>query len=54
MSLAWIFLIIAGVFEIGWPVGFKLSQRPELFWSGMIIAVLCMAASGYFLWRAQQ
>jgi len=26
MSNPWFFLIIAGVLEIGWPLGFKLSQ----------------------------
>ena len=54
MSAAWIFLIVAGFFEIGWPVGLKLSQKPDLFWLGVAVAVLCMAASGYFLWLAQK
>lgn len=53
MTAAWLFLIVAGLFEIGWPVGLKLSQKPELFWSGVVIAALCMTASGFFLWRAQ-
>ena len=26
--MAWFYLIIAGLFEIGWPVGLKLSQTP--------------------------
>ena len=25
---AWIFLILAGLFEIGWPVGLKMAQTP--------------------------
>lgn len=25
--MAWILLIIAGLFEIGWPLGFKLASR---------------------------
>ena len=52
--MAWIYLIIAGLFEIGWPVGLKLSQTPGRFVLGVIIAVVCMAASGAFLWLAQR
>ena len=26
--MAWVWLLLAGVFEIGWPIGFKLSQQP--------------------------
>ncbi len=26
--MAWLYLIVAGLFEIGWPVGLKLSQTP--------------------------
>jgi quaternary ammonium compound-resistance protein SugE len=50
----WIYLIIAGIFEIGWPLGFKLSQTtPQRFlWIGF--AVLSMALSGLFLWMAQR
>jgi quaternary ammonium compound-resistance protein SugE len=28
--VAWLYLGLAGLFEIGWPVGFKLSQQPGL------------------------
>lgn len=52
--MSWIYLLLAGVFEIGWPLGFKLSQttsRP-LMWIGL--AVVSMALSGFFLWLAQQ
>lgn len=50
----WIFLLIAGVFEIGWPLGFKLAETTgqRLLW--ISIAVLCMALSGGFLWYAQK
>ena len=27
--MAWLYLIVAGLFEIGWPVGLKLSQTPS-------------------------
>ncbi len=26
--MAWLYLMAAGLFEIGWPVGLKLSQTP--------------------------
>lgn len=61
--MSWIYLIIAGILEIGWPLGMKLSTTvPESSSSGsstrMIVAisfsVVCMAASGFFLWLAQK
>jgi len=50
----WIFLLIAGIFEIGWPLGFKLSQNSDkkYFWIG--VSIVSMALSGYFLWLAQR
>lgn len=52
--MGWIFLIIAGIFEIGWPLGFKLSQttNQRIFW--IIFAIISMALSGYFLWISQK
>ena len=52
--MAWLYLIVAGLFEIGWPVGLKLSQTPGRLGLGMAIAIVCMAASGAFLWLAQK
>jgi quaternary ammonium compound-resistance protein SugE len=54
MPLAWIYLILAGVFEIGWPVGFKLSQTTGARVMFIALAVLAMALSGFFLWMAQR
>ncbi len=53
--MSWIFLIIAGVFEIGWPLGMKLSQNHpgSRFW-WLLFSVASMALSGYFLWLAQK
>jgi len=42
------------LFEIGGPVGLKGSQTPGRRVVGVIIAVVCMAASGALLWRAQK
>jgi len=52
--MAWIYLIVAGLFEIGWPLGLKLSQTTEkkLLW--IVVAVVSMSISGFFLWLAQK
>ncbi|MFO1419500.1 MAG: multidrug efflux SMR transporter [Candidatus Competibacteraceae bacterium] len=52
--MAWLYLIVAGLFEIGWPVGLKLSQTPGRLIVGVMVAVACMTASGAFLWLAQR
>ena len=52
--MAWVYLIVAGLFEIGWPVGLKRSQTLGRLIVGAIVAVVCMAASGAFLWLAQR
>lgn len=52
--MAWIYLIIAGVFEIGWPLGLKLSQTTEQKFVWILFAALSMTVSGAFLWLAQK
>jgi quaternary ammonium compound-resistance protein SugE len=52
--MSWIYLIIAGLLEIGWPVGLKLAQAPATRWTGIALAVGFMAASGFMLWLAQR
>ena len=52
--MAWLYLLAAGVFEIGWPVGFKLTEQPALRIWGFVIAIVCMALSGWLLWIAQK
>jgi quaternary ammonium compound-resistance protein SugE len=52
--VAWIYLVIAGIFEIGWPLGLKFSQQHEYRYMGIVGATLSMALSGYFLWLAQK
>ncbi len=53
--MEWVYLLIAGIFEMGWPLGFKLSQvHAENKWWWIIIAVISMALSGFFLWLAQR
>lgn len=52
--MSWFYLVLAGILEIGWPVGLKLAQSASTRVSGVIIAVGFMAASGFFLWLAQK
>jgi len=52
--VAWVYLIIAGLFEIGWPVGLKLAQQGQTRALGVVLAALFIAASGLFLWLAQR
>jgi quaternary ammonium compound-resistance protein SugE len=53
-KMNWIYLIFAGIFEIGWPLGLKLTQTmPSKFW-GIVIAVVSMSLSGLLLWLAQK
>ena len=50
--MAWTYLLLAGLFEIGWPVGFKLSQTPGLKTWGIGGAIVSMGLSGWLLWLA--
>lgn len=54
IMMAWIYLVLAGLFEIGWPVGLKMAQSPETRWSGISLSVVFMGASGFLLWLAQR
>ncbi len=51
----WIALIIAGIFEIGWPLGLKMSQQAtnnKLLW--LVLAIGSMTISGVLLWYSQK
>ncbi|HPA18962.1 MAG TPA: multidrug efflux SMR transporter [Verrucomicrobiae bacterium] len=52
--MAWIYLFLAGLSEVGWPVGLKLAQQSAARTTGIIMAVGFMAVSGFFLWLAQR
>ena len=52
--MAWILLIIAGLFEIGWPLGFKLASMHSKYFIWFIgLSILSMGLCGYFLYLAQ-
>jgi len=53
--MAWIYLLIAALFEVGWPVGLKLADTlspAKYLW--IIFAIIAMALSGVFLYFAQK
>ena len=52
--MAWLYLLLAGAFEIGWPVGLKMAQETETRVVGVLVAVTFMAISGFLLWLAQK
>lgn len=51
----WLYLLIASVFEVGWPLGFKLSSlHPEHSVRYILFSIVCMTLSGVFLYIAQK
>jgi quaternary ammonium compound-resistance protein SugE len=54
MNNAWLYLIIAGLLEIGWPLGLKLSQLTEYKVTFIFLSTLSMILSGLLLWLAQR
>ena len=52
--MPWLYLVAAGLLEIGWPVGLKMAENADRRVQGILIAVFFMAASGTCLWLAQR
>ena len=52
--MAWIYLLIAAVFEVGWPVGLKMAEISSLKLLWITFAALAMVFSGVFLYMAQK
>jgi quaternary ammonium compound-resistance protein SugE len=53
--MAWIYLLLAGLAEIGWPIGLKMGWTPGgIRWAWIGLAVACMALSGGLLLLAQR
>jgi quaternary ammonium compound-resistance protein SugE len=52
--MAWIYLVVAGLLEIGWPLGIKMAENPDSRIRGIVTAVLFMTSSGVLLWIAQK
>ena len=53
--MAWLYLIIAGIFEWGWPIGLKFAWTDQGVQAmPLTLAIVSMAASGGLLLVAQQ
>jgi quaternary ammonium compound-resistance protein SugE len=53
--MAWVWLVVAGLFEWGWPVGLKFGMADGgLRWGWIAFAIVCMTASGACLLIAQK
>jgi len=52
--MAWVYLLLAGLFEIGWPVGLKMAQHAGTRIQGIVIAVFFICVSGFLLLLAQR
>ena len=50
----WLLLMLAGLLEMGWPLGFKLTEQPAFKFWGWLIAIVCMGLSSWLLWLAQR
>ncbi len=52
--MAWFYLLLAAVFEVGWPLGLKLASvsTNKVLW--ILFAVIAMTLSGIFLFLAQK
>lgn len=48
MAIAWIYLIIAGLFESVWAIGLKYAEGFTKLWPS-VITIVAMAISLYFL-----
>lgn len=49
--MAWLYLLIAGIFEISWAVGIKYCDSLKLNFV-LFFVILSMVASVFFLWLA--
>ena len=55
LRLAWMFLLLAGIAEWGWPVGLKLGwSESGAQWGWIVLAIISMALSGWWLLLAQR
>ena len=52
--MAWIYLLVAGAFEIGWPLGLKLAQTTKYFYPSVALSASSMIISSVLLFIAQK
>jgi quaternary ammonium compound-resistance protein SugE len=54
VAMSWVYLVTAGLCEIGWPVGLKWAQEPGKPIVGVALALFSLAVSGLLLFLAQK
>lgn len=52
--MAWIYLFVAGLFEIGWPLGLKLAQTTKYFYTSLSLSLVAIVISSALLYVAQK
>lgn len=52
--MEWIYLLIAAIFEVGWPFGLKMASVASVKVWWIIFAIIAMTLSGVFLYIAQK
>lgn len=52
--MQWLYLLVASVFEVGWPLGLKIATNNQYRILWIIFAIIAMALSGVFLYFAQK
>jgi quaternary ammonium compound-resistance protein SugE len=50
----WIYLLLASLFEIGWPFGLKMAHLSPHKFLYTAVAIISMTLSGVFLYLAQR
>lgn len=52
--MSWLYLLIAAIFEVGWPIGLKMAELSHHKIAWIIFAIIAMTMSGVFLFFAQK
>ena len=52
--MAWVYLLVASIFEVGWPISMKMADITSYKMLWILCAIVTMALSGVFLYYAQK
>ncbi len=52
--MSWLYLFLAAIFEVGWPVGMKLAAVTSYKFWWILFAIVAMTLSGVLLYFAQK
>ncbi len=54
ICMSWLYLLVAALFEVGWPFGLKMASLGQYKVLWVIFAIIAMTLSGVFLFLAQK